>query len=245
MMKNVTILLQGKVLQETIDFYATHYPNQNVVISTWIDSKLDFSKLPPSFNVILTKLPKSGGHQNIKYQLLSTTNGLRFVTTDYVVKIRGDEYYSNIKHIATEIAMNPNKIHCVPVFFRHWDFMKYHISDHVIAGTTDNVKLMFDKTKFYTDNNLIWNVLEGKKYDYFEPEINLTISYLMAKEPDRWDKVDGRKLMIDNFNILNIKHLEPYKIVANIFKASWEPNGFVPEDNFSISDVNNLYPPKK
>ena len=33
-MKNVTILLQGKILQETIDFFVKHYPNQNVVVST-------------------------------------------------------------------------------------------------------------------------------------------------------------------------------------------------------------------
>ena len=50
-MKNVTILLQGKILQETIDFFIKHYPTQNVVISTWISCKLDLSKIPKSYNV--------------------------------------------------------------------------------------------------------------------------------------------------------------------------------------------------
>jgi hypothetical protein len=239
-MKNVTILLQGKILQDTIDFFVNHYPDQNIVISTWIGCNLDFSKLRQSHNVILTKLPKNGGHQNINYQLLSTTNGLKYVETDYVIKIRGDEYYSNMEYITNQIVMNPQKIHCSSVFFRHWEFMKYHISDHIIAGTTDNIKLMFEKTKFYMDNKMVYHMLDGKPHEFWEPEINLTRSYLMAKESERWGKVDGRKLMVDNFEILDIKKLEPYKIVANIFKKEWT-EGFIPERNFSIGDVNKLY----
>ncbi len=242
-MKNVTILLQGKILQETIDFFVKHYPTQNVVVSTWIGSKLDLSKLPQSYNVILTKLPKNGGHQNIAYQLLSTNNGLKCVETDYVIKIRGDEYYSNIEYIAYEIAMNSKKLHCSPIFFRHWEFMQYHISDHIIAGTTSNVKLMFEKTKFYMDNELVYNFMDNKKYEFWEPEINLTRSYLMAKEPERWGKMDGRQLMVDNFEILKIKKLEPYKIVANIFNKQWS-EGFIPEQNYSISDINKLFLPE-
>ena len=46
--------------------------------------------------------------------------------------------------------------------------------------------------------------------------------------------------MVDNFEILDIKKLHPYKIVANIFKAQWT-EGFVPEHNFSISNVNKLF----
>lgn len=242
-MKNVTILLQGKILQETINFFVKHYPTQNVVISTWIGCKLDFSKLPQSYNVILTKLPKDGGHQNINYQILSTNNGLKYVETDYVIKLRGDEYYSNIEYIVNEIAMNPTKLHCSPVFFRHWEFMQYHISDHIIAGTIDNLKLMFNKAKFYIDNKLVYNLRDGIKYEFWEPEINLTRSYLMAKEPERWDKIDGRQLMIDNFEILNIKKLEPYLVVANIFNQKWT-EGFIPEQNYSISDVNKLFLPE-
>jgi hypothetical protein len=238
-MKNVTILLQGKILQETIDFFVKHYPTQNVVVSTWIGSKLDLSKLPQSYNVILTKLPKNGGHQNIAYQLLSTNNGLKCVETDYVIKLRGDEYYSNLEYIAYEIAMNPHKIHCSSVFFRHWEFMQYHISDHIIAGTISNVKLMFEKTKFYMENNLVYNLRDGIKHEFWEPEINLTRSYLMTKEPERWGNMDGRYLMIENFEILDIKKLEPYKVVANIFNTQWT-EGFIPERNYSISNINKL-----
>jgi len=239
-MKNVTILLQGKILQPTIDFYVENYPTANVVISTWIGSELNFSNLPHTYNIVLSKLPEDGGHQNMNYQILSTINGLRFVETDYVIKIRGDEYYSNIEYIANEIVMNPKKIHCSPIFFRHWEFMEYHISDHIIAGSLSNLRLMFEKTKFYIDNDMIYHISDGERHEFWEPEINLTRSYLMAKESERWGKIDGRKLMVDNFEILDIKKLEPYKIVANIFKKEWT-EGFIPERNFSIGDVKKLY----
>lgn len=239
-MKNVTIILQGKILQDSIDFLIKNYPTANVVVSTWIDSETDFSKLPPSYTLIQSKLPKNGGDQNINYQILSTLNGLRFIDTDYVIKIRGDEYYSNLEYIANQVAMNPTKIHSSPIFFRHWSFMKYHISDHIIAGTKENLQLMFEETKFNIENELVYHMVNGKPHRFWEPEINLTRSYLMAKEPKRWDKVDGRKLMVDNFEILDVQQLHPYKIVANIFKAEWT-DGFVPERNFSISDVRRLY----
>lgn len=243
-MKNVTIILQGKILQDSIDFLVKNYPTANVIISTWIGTDVDFSKLPHSYNVILSKLPEKNGDQNVNYQLVSTLNGLRFVETDYVIKIRGDEYYSNLEYVTTQIIMNPNKIFCTPIWFRHWSFMKYHISDHMIAGTKANLQLMFEKTKFNIDNELITHIINGAPHRFWEPEINLTRSYLMEKEPHRFEKVDGRKLMIEHFEILDIKKIHPYKIVANVYKSNWTEN-YVPELNFSISDIRMLLNPKE
>lgn len=243
-MKNVTILLQGKILQDSVDFLIKNYPHANVVISTWVGTEVDFSNIPQTYNVVLTKIPSEGGHQNINYQILSTLKGLQFIKTDYVIKLRGDEYYSNLDYVAYEVAMNPNKIHCSPIFFRHWSFMQYHISDHIIAGTTENLKLMFESTKFNLENKLVYHIRDGEKYEFWEPEINLTRSYLMGKESKRWNIVDGRQLMVDNFEIFDISKLHPYKIVANIFQTEWT-DGFVPERNFSISNVNKLLLPKE
>ena len=239
-MKNVTILLQGKILQDSVDFLVKNYPHANVVISTWFGTDVDFSNLPETYNVVLTKIPSEGGHQNINYQVLSTLKGLQFIKTDYVIKLRGDEYYSNLDYVAYEVAMNPNKIHCSPIFFRHWSFMEYHISDHIIAGTIENLKLMFESTKFNLDNGLVYHIRDGQKFEFWEPEINLTRSYLMAKEPKRWGIISSNDLMVDNFEILDIQRLHPYKIVANIFQREWT-DGFIPERNFSISNVRRLY----
>tara|TARA_R110001592_G_scaffold188231_2_gene433335 strand:+ start:52 stop:846 length:795 start_codon:yes stop_codon:yes gene_type:complete len=253
-MKNVTIILQGIILQDALDFYIKHYPTTNIIISTWINSTLNLTKIPPTYNVILSKLPEDKGSQNMHCQILSTLNGLRFTETDYVIKIRGDEYYSNIEYIMNEIISNPKKIHCSPVFFRHWSYSNFHISDHILAGTTDNLKIMFEKTKFYHKNNIIYDVPENefyirhqekRKFEHPEiinggPEESLTRSYLMAKEGERWGKVDGRQLMVDNFEILNINKLSPFKAISNGNGIHWN-NSFIPEKNQSISNINQLF----
>jgi len=255
-MKNVTIILQGIILQNVLDFYIKHYPTANVIISTWFDLTLNLQNIPPTYNIILSKLPEDRGPQNMHCQILSTLNGLRFTETDYVIKVRGDEYYSNLEYIMNEIINNPKKIHCSPVFFRHWSTHKFCISDHIIAGTTDNLKLMFEKTKFYCKNNIICDIPEhgielGIRYQekgkfkqlekiQWGPEESLTRSYLMAKELERWGKVDGRQLMVDNFEILNINKLSPFRAISNGNGIHWE-NSFIPEKNGSISNINQLF----
>ena len=45
-MKNVTILIQGKITQETYNFYVESCPQYPIVISTWSNNQLDLSYFP-------------------------------------------------------------------------------------------------------------------------------------------------------------------------------------------------------
>jgi hypothetical protein len=238
-MKDVTLIIQGKVSQETLDFYIENYPSLNVIISTWVDNNLDLSNLPITYRLVTQQLPDTSGFQNQNYQFVSTINGLHLCNTPYVIKMRGDEYYNNIEYIYSRIQSIPEKIHCSPVFFRHWSYMKFHISDHIIAGTKEKLLTMFESTKTKVDNGEIFHIVDGKIHMFWEPEINLTRGYLMKVEPSKFGFIDGRKLMIKHFDILDIELLEPYKIVANIFNKTWT-SGFIPEMNYSISDVRKL-----
>lgn len=238
-MKDVTILIQGKISQETYNYYVETYPQFPIVISTWSDHTLDLSYFPNNLQFIQAKLPKESGEQNMNYQFVSTINGLNNVGTKYVVKVRGDEYYSNIDYIRDLVDSNPSKIWTVPVFFRHGTDFPYHISDHLMAATTENLKFMFGATKYAFDNKLIYHVVDGQRYSYWEPEINLTKGYLMAKYPDEFHKKEMNQIMVENFDIIPLPQLKPYKIIANIFKTYWI-NNFTPELNQSISKIEQL-----
>lgn len=245
-MENVTIIIQGKIEQECYDFYITRYHNCPVIISTWSDCKIDFSNLPHNFKLIIAPFPKECGYQNMNYQFVSTLNGLDVVKTKYVIKMRGDEFWSNPENIYQSMINESEKIHSSPVFFRAWQFCEYHISDHIIGGLTENVKLMFEKTKYNWDIGRM-NVSKYKENGVFikyisthAPEEKLTKSYLEAKESDRFEKEDGRVLMKEHFNILDIGYLKPYKIKANIFKVEFRDN-FIPEKNYSISHIDKLF----
>ena len=55
----------------------------------------------------------------------------------------------------------------------------------------------------------------------------------MAKEPERWGNVDGRKLMVDNFEILDIKKLHHSDLdFWTIMETRWR-------DMDSLSHINH------
>jgi hypothetical protein len=241
-MKDVTIVIQGKITQETYNFYVEKYPNFNIVVSTWSNHQLDLSHFPHNLKFISEKQPKDVGMQNMNLQFLSTINGLFSSFTPYCIKVRGDEYYTNLEYVAEIIKSDSGKIYTSPIWFRHWDFMNYHVSDHLMAGTTDNLKTMFFNSKINMDRKALTHMVDGVPHTYWEPEINLTRSYLMAKYKDEFFKRDGRELMIESFNILDLENLKPYKIVANVYNKNWTDN-YIPEDNLSISNINQLLEP--
>ena len=238
-MENVTILIQGKVTQETYNFYVEAYPQTPIVVSTWSNNNLDLSYFPHNLKLVKASSPKISGEQNMNYQYVSTLNGLGLVDTEYVIKVRGDEYYSNFQSVYEQLKSTPNKILSSPIFFRHFSHFKYHISDHIIAGKTSEIKFMFGAAKYAFDNTLLYHIKDGVKYTYWEPEINLTMGYLMAKYPNEFSQKSGPQLMVENFDIIDLQKLKPYKVVANIFHKFWH-NDFNPSANQSITDINQL-----
>jgi hypothetical protein len=245
-MEDVTLIIQGRLMQETYDFYVKTCTNFPVVISTWVDCNIDFSNMPPNFLVLLSQIPEEPGAQNFHYQIVSTLTALERIKTKYVIKVRGDEFYSNLQYIHNSIRVEPSKIHTSSVFFRSWQYAEYHISDHIIAGTTENLLIMFRACKHNFDTNRLnvskWKI-DGEFTRFIHthaPEERLTKSYLEAKEPDRFEIEDGRLLMKEYFNILDIQLLKPYKIKANLFKVEFKDN-FIPEKNFSISHIDRLF----
>ena len=244
-MENVTIIIQGRLVQDCYDFWIKNYKDCKVIISTWVDTEIKFTNLPENFNVILSPYPYDFGAQNLNLQIISTLTALESVTTKYVIKIRGDEYYSNLQYIRNSILVEPNKIHTSSIFFRAWQYAEYHISDHIIAGTTENLLTMFRETKHNFDTGKVnvskWKK-DGKLFKWVTthaPE-ERTKSYLTAKEPFRFEKIDGRILMKEHFSILDMELLQPYKIKANLFRKEWN-DGFIPERNFSISTIEQLF----
>lgn len=238
-MEDVTILIQGKITQETYNFYVESYPQYPIVISTWSNNQLDLSYFPNNLTLVQSHLPANSGEQNMNYQFISTINGLNNVKTKYVIKFRGDEYYSNIDSIVESIKSNPNKIWTAPIFFRHPIHFKYHISDHIIGGTIESIKFMYSAAKYAFDNELIFHIKDGVKYKFWEPEIHLTRSYLMAKHTTDLVNENASELMIENFDIFDLDKLKPYKIIANIFGRYWDSD-FIPHANESISNIKEL-----
>jgi hypothetical protein len=204
MIKDLTILIQGRCEREQIKLWIDNYSDWNVIVSSWIDNDFQF---PSNWKVIKSEYPKRfADMQNIDLQITSTLNGLEFVETEYVVKVRGDEFYSNMELVYNRMKENTNKILCSSIFFRPLWLYPFHISDHILCSTTENVNLMFD-----TCLDILKSV---GKYNNC-PETHLGFAYIASKENlDRYDLhtyIDRNdELMQKWYSIIDINELKPY-----------------------------------
>lgn len=231
----IAIVIQGKLERDCYDFYVENYKDYPVIISTWENtiSSLNINIIPDNFTIIENKFPEKNGYQNFNLQVESTLAALELVKTEYVIKMRGDEYYSNIEYLLEKVTSLPQMVFTSPVFFRAWKHYKFHISDHLIMSTTDNIKKMFvgaKNTKLRCDQK-------------FSPEQILTIEYLLShnEKPLIGSKINDSKkyLMKKYFSILNLEKLKDYKITANAIKKIYK-NDFDMKKTKSIGDINEL-----
>lgn len=228
-MSDLTVIIQGCPSQETVDFHLEHYQNYQVIYSIW---DWDTTSIPTSSKVKVIRsssLQDTGSH-NFALQVYSTARALEQTETPYAIKLRADEYYSNIDYIFESMVRDPSRLHVLPIFFRPWHLFPFHISDHLIAGTTDNLKAMFESCDQEIKKSN-WQWLNSTT-----PEIGLTEMYL--KERTGQDITGRRELMPKHFNILDLTQLEPYLVSVNLMKAKFYSN-FCPNFDDSITTLDN------
>lgn len=227
-MKNdFTLLIQGKLLDSTYKFYVENYNEFPIIISSWEDCILN---IDDSIQLIKSKYPQNFGNANRNLQFHSTSIGLENVKTKYVVKVRGDEEYSNLQHAMKLLIENDDKILTSPIFFRKWEYIKYHISDHLMIGKTENLLKMY-QTVYHKFNDDLSDIFYKKD----APESVLGKTYIEARELKKLTDND-HKLMIKYYDILDLDNYKPYKVVANGMKRVWVDN-FIPHKEGSISNI--------
>ena len=184
-----TILLQGRIEPKAMDFWVNNLSNSKIVVSCWDDEiTYDF---PKSWNIVKNKKPVERiGFGNFDLQLISTINGLKEINSDYVIKMRCDEYWSNIDEITKLIEEDTEKVICGSLFFRPVGMHPFHISDHILAGKVENIKLMFESAYTNLINNF-WN--------FPIPECQLGMAYI-------WNKDFEIREIIKDINIYDSPH---------------------------------------
>ena len=226
---DITILIQGKLEKEAIDFYEKNYKHYNVIISTWIDYNIT-AVCEKHFNIIKSEYPPANGPQNYFYKVVSTLNGLNQVKTKYCLIIRGDEYFSNIDYVVDSVVNNESRIATIPVFLNSFNVHRYHIGDHLYAGKIENLKIMFQEA---------YNKIEKYNWDtnILSSEQGLTRAYLERKEAElsvwenyrNWNylindiekNINGPDIMKKHFYTLNLEKLKPFLIAVNVAKKKY------------------------
>lgn len=208
MIEDLTIVIQGRYEEEQMKLWIENYSDWNVVVSTWIDCDLNLD-FPKNWKIIKSEYPKRfADMQNIDLQITSTLNGLSEVNTKYAIKVRGDEFFSNLHLVYEKMLQVHPKVLVSSIFFRPLGLYLYHISDHFICSTTDNLKIMFQTT---------YDLLtKGDKFNN-SPESHLGFSFICAKENwnlyDVYQYADVNDDMIKKwYDIFEVNQLQPYII---------------------------------
>lgn len=177
-MTDCTILLQGRINEECLNRWIETHSNTKVILSIWEDEEIWKYQIPQKWEIYVNQYPlvRFWEHANLDYQIITTLTGLKAVTTKYVIKMRCDEYWSNVESIYNTLLLNDKKIVTGSMFFRHWGlYNQFHCSDKILAGTTESIKCMFTKT---LDN------LVKKVWDVKIPECQLGLAWIMCNEPE-------------------------------------------------------------
>ena len=175
-MKELTIILQGVVHPKQIELWKKNHKNSKVIISTWEDCEFNFNGwLPKKWKLIVNSYPfiRFAPIANLDYQIISTLKALYEVDTKWVIKMRADEYWSNLDKVYDKMQLNSEKIVSGSMFFRKWGMYPFHCGDKLLGGTLDNLTLMFEST--------LAN-LESKLWEYSIPESQLGLGYVMGKD---------------------------------------------------------------
>jgi hypothetical protein len=173
--REYTILLQGVINPKTFNLWIKNYSDYKVVVSIWEDEDLSNYTIPTNWKIVKNKYPliRFWKSANLDYQIITTLAGLVKVSDKWVIKMRTDEYYSNLDKVFKKMKQNPEKIVSSSMFFRKYGLYKFHCSDKLLGGTTENLVGMFEST--------LQN-LEMKLWNETIPESQLGLGYVMLKD---------------------------------------------------------------
>ncbi len=195
------IVVQGPVVYNnnftltTLKIYVDMFPDANLILSTWEDTRHDFlselKDLPVT--VLLNKLPYSGGLLNINFQLTSTINGLNAVnkSVKYVLKTRTDtRIYSknaliDMKNLLDLYLPNITQMNrrIIGIDSNTPKYIPFNFSDVMQFGDINDVKKYWDHPivntkKIVMKDYLSKNTCFKDFYDNPNPEIILFKSFL-------------------------------------------------------------------
>jgi hypothetical protein len=209
-LEDTTIVIQGRVDPECVK-HMVHWYRSDIIISTWEDENL--SECGDLEDVQIVRSPKPTEHLdplNAMFQFNSTINGLSKCETKYAIKMRGDEYYSNLEKVV-DIIKSDDRIHCLPIFMPEFRVKPFCIGDHFIAGRSDEIYLMFEWAKEWWTTRPDLRIPKLSDDHMHVPECVLGANYVYMR---------SKILMIPEmmerfFSILPLEMVKDYRITWN------------------------------
>lgn len=196
----IAIILQGPVRHEdnftleTVKYYKATVEDALVIVSTWdTETNATIEQLKKAgAMVVITKAPKSGGHLNINYQIISSREGIHKACqsgADFICKTRTDQrigkthVFDYMKNLLVQFPSTDEKQNCrmIALSTNYGNmFYPFFLSDFLYFSTASEMLRMFDfgmdsREKFTMPNGSTRREYANKSY---APEVFLIKQYL-------------------------------------------------------------------
>jgi hypothetical protein len=142
-MSDFTIIIQGLYNDISVTNLENYKKFGDVIFSCW-DTDIVPSQITDNYKVVRSTFPDFpvANPQNIFRQSTTVFNGLMAINTPYFIKVRSDEYYSDLSKMVEKIRKYPNKYICNNIWFEKIPVSWMHPGDHIIGGSSS----LFRKT---------------------------------------------------------------------------------------------------
>jgi hypothetical protein len=237
----ITVVIQGPLHPNSLISIRSLTKDFSVVVSTWktsfrdeknLDNLLERGDYVTIVSHSIDSLKPLNNEANRYYQFFSTLKGVLMTTTEYVIKMRSDEYYTDLIPFAKKMLSNPEKLITNDVFFRNPETddnenFLCHPSDHLFGGKTAHIRKMLElsvedcATKSNDDLVIKFADLKNRSYNIV-PEQQMFGNFILAKNPKysfQTKAPNAReeiiKLMKENCEIVPSTELGFYSISFN------------------------------
>ena len=241
MFNKFNILIAGPVYDaEWVTKNTEYYMNQGfyVTLSTWDGWEADKLRIPHAKSSMVhingEKIygyhPKDDNEieSSLYYQCKSVENALNsgMEMTDYCIKLRTDEFYSDLSPIVNKLLENPNHIVTNNVYLRDQHHIPFSISDHVIGMSMQNMENTFRSLCFFLDTfrNLINPSIfpkgivnrEGLTANYVRPEQVISRMFLQNSGViTPMNDASAESIMQDYASFVDVREMGEYFISSS------------------------------
>jgi hypothetical protein len=266
--KGVTFVVQGPLTEEGLRGIHNYKKLGDVIVSCWdFDPPHVIKKIPKGVKVIVNSFKEDNSYnfQNIKYQIESSLKGLLEVKTDFVVKVRSDEYFTKMNKFVSSVYFHPEKLTVCNFLFRKRAL--FHPSDHVFGGKVETLIKMFDNSKkmiscYKKDETVDIERLGFKKeytkgqqfiFNRLTAEMTFCLCYLKVKGIDvisdikNMDKEEvldyHRRVMQNNYRLVRASELGHFLFRYKTNTEKGGPTAFTNEEdflNYRIGSITSL-----
>ncbi len=257
-MENISIVIHGPLHANTLFTIQKYCSNHNIIVCipqpdhtqhSIFEELIKISDLPNTSIAVITYnkdilSPYYNNHLNRWYHFFSVDLALQYCYTEYIIKIRSDEFYSDLNPFYEAMIKNSSKVITSDIYFRQNYKYPFHPSDHMIGGKTEIIKSVFKEAKTLCESyeKLINNkFIISKSLDPFTltPEQMIGIASISSVlNQDEIEKMNNIEIMKNVFHIIKASNLGKVIITSSSNKVTYTDNSYFQSD-MDVDDIEN------